>query len=132
MEIKGVELEIFRGEIIGRTFTFEDDTSVATGDGKVAFSIPAFLNGMNLTAVLATVHTQGVTGTTDVMVRRRRAGADANMLSNPVTIAAEFFAADGVIDTNNDDVITGDQIYVDVDSVHTTPPLGLSVVCSFA
>ena len=88
---------------------------------------------MDLTAVLATVHTQGVTGTTDVQIRRRRAGADVNMLDTEVTLAAEFFAADGVIDTNNDDVITGDQIYVDVDAVHSgTAPLGLSVVCSFA
>jgi hypothetical protein len=91
------------------------------------------MNAMDLTAAIASVHTQGVTGTTDVQLRRRRAGSDVDMLSTKITIGAEYFAADGVIDTANDDINTGDQIYVDVDAIHSgTAPLGLSVTLSFS
>jgi hypothetical protein len=112
---------------------FESDTSVATGDGKIAFTVPATLNSLDLTAATASVHTQGVTGTTNVMIRRRRSGSDVNMLSTAITIGAEYHASDGVIDTNNDDINTGDQIYFDVDAVHSgTAPLGLSVTATFS
>lgn len=111
---------------------FESDTDVATGDGKVALTIPATLNGMNLVDVIASVHTQGITGTTDIQLRRRRAGADVDMLSTKVTIGAEYYASDEVINGTNDDVNTGDQIYVDVDAVHSgTAPKGLSVTMTF-
>jgi hypothetical protein len=90
------------------------------------------MNGLDLTAARATVHTQGVTNTTDVVVRRRRAGSDVNMLSTPITLGAEYSVADGVIDLGNDDIQTGDGIYIDVDAVHDTPPKGLSVVLSFS
>ena len=107
---------------------FDSDTDVATGDGKFMFLVPAQLTGMDIVAAVAGVHTQGVTGTTDVQLRRRRAGSDADMLSTKITIGAEYYAADGVINTSNDDLQTGDMIYVDVDAVHSgTAPKGLSV-----
>ncbi|GAI33871.1 unnamed protein product [marine sediment metagenome] len=82
--------------------------------------------------VIASVHTKGVTNTTDVQIRRRRAGVDADMLSTKITIGDEYFASDEVIDGNNDDVEDGDQIYIDVDAIHTgTAPKGLSVVLTF-
>lgn len=112
---------------------FESDTSISTGDGRSGFPCGAVLDGMNITAALATVHTKGVTGTTDIQVRRRRAGVNADMLSTKITIGDEFYAADGVIDTSNDDIATGDTLYVDVDAVHSgTAPLGLSVALTFA
>lgn len=111
---------------------FESDTSVSIAEGRGALTIPAIYNGYSLTAAIATVHTKGITGTTDVAVRRRRAGSDVEMLSTVITIGNEFFAADGVINTSNDDVATGDQIYVDVDAIHSgTAPLGLSVALTF-
>lgn len=110
----------------------ESDTAVAVADGKVAIPIPPSLNGMNLVTATATVHTQGVTGTTDIQLRRRRSGTDVDMLSTKITIGAEYHASDGVINTSNDDVATGDQIYVDVDAIHSgTAPNGLSVVLEF-
>ena len=109
----------------------ESDTDVAIVDGKTAFTVPLSMDGMDLISVLASVHTKGVTGTTDVQVRRRRAGSDADMLSTKITIGDEYFASDGVIDGNNDDVEDGDQIYIDVDAIHTTAPKGLSVVLTF-
>jgi len=111
---------------------FESDASVSTGNGIGGFAVPSDYNGMNLVDATATVHTKGITGATDVQVRRRRTGTDADMLSTKVTIGDEFFASDGVIDTANDDLATGDQIYIDVDAVHSgTAPLGLSVVLTF-
>jgi hypothetical protein len=43
-----------------------------------------------------------------------------------------YFSANGVPDTNNDDVATGDTLYVDVTAVNNAPPLGLSVVITFS
>ena len=111
---------------------FESGISVQTGDGAVAFTIPAYMNGMELIDVVASVHTKGITGTTDIQIRRRRAGADADMLSDKLTLGDEYYVSDETINTDNDDVQTGDQIYVDVDAIHSgTAPLGLSVVLTF-
>lgn len=111
---------------------FESDIDVATGDGVVGFAVPANMDGLELKAALAAVHTKGVTGTTDVQIRRRRAGADVDMLSTKITIGDEWYAADGVINTSNDDLSTGDMLFVDVDAVHSgTAPKGLSVSLTF-
>jgi hypothetical protein len=105
------------------------DTAVTTGDGVQGIPIPASMNGMNLTSALAAVHDKGITGTTDIQIRRRRAGSDVDMLSTKITIGDEFFASDGVINTSNDDLATGDIIYTDIDAIHSgTAPNGLSVV----
>jgi hypothetical protein len=110
----------------------ESDSAVAIGGGLIGFTIPAVMNGWGLIAALASVHTKGVTGTTDVQIRRRRAGVDANMLSTLITIGDEFFASDGIVYEANSDISTGDQIYVDVDAVHSgTAPNGLSVTLTF-
>ena len=105
------------------------DTAVSTGDGLDGIPIPLELNGFNIVDVLCTVHDKGITNTTDVQIRRRRAGSDVDMLTNKVTIGNEFFARDATINTSNDDLATGDIIYPDVDAVHSgTPPNGLSIV----
>ena len=110
---------------------YESDEDVAVGDGTLAIPIPADLNGYDLTDALATVHTKGATGTTDIMVRRRRSGTDADMLTTAITIGDEFYANDEGVNASNDDVATGDQLYIDIDAVHTTAPKGLSVVLTF-
>jgi hypothetical protein len=111
---------------------FDSSQDVAVGDGAVAIPVPADFNGYELKDVLCTVHTKGITGTTDVQVRRRRAGADVDMLSTKVTIGDEFYANDEVINAANDDIATGDEIYIDVDAVHSgTAPKGLSVILTF-
>ena len=102
--------------------------AVAIANGTYAFTIPPTFDGWNLIDAIASVTDKGITGTTDVQVRRRRAGSDADMLSTKITIGDEFFASDGVVNESNDDVNTGDQIYVDVDAIHSgTAPNGLSV-----
>jgi hypothetical protein len=96
-------------------------------DGTCGVLIPALCNGWNVTAVVAGVATKGVTGAMDVQVRRVRAGTPVDVLSTKVTVGDEYFAADGVINASNDDVATGDMLYIDVDAVHTTPAYGLTV-----
>ncbi len=110
----------------------ESDVAVAVADGKAGFAINDALNGMNLIDVLAAVHDKGITNTTDIQVRRRRAGANVDMLSTKITIGDEFYTSDEVINGANDDVATGDIIYADVDAVHSgTAPNGLSIVLTF-
>ncbi len=206
---------------------FQSDADVAAGDGKTPFLVPAELNGMVLSAAIAAVCEKGVTGTTNVMLRRVRVGAalgdattqfditnpagttfrytydttgtdpaiadsDASlhvgdhmdiqaqnfaagnkghfvltgvganyfevdnaggavesdktvgtgsiipikhrdMLSTAITIGDEYYASDGVIDEDNDDLATGDMIFPDVDAVHSgTAPKGLSVTVTAA
>lgn len=113
---------------------YPSDIDVEISNGYLAFSVPALLNGLDLTAALASVHTVGSgTGETQIQIRRRRAGADVDMLSTKITIGVgEYYIADGVINTSNDDLATGDQIYIDVDQLTTTPPKGLSVVLTFS
>ena len=106
------------------------DTAVDVADGLVGVAVPIELNGYTISDVCAAVYEKGVTGATDVQVRRRRAGASVDVLSTKVTLGDEFFARDGTVDAANDDLATGDLIFVDVDAVHTTPPEGLSVVIS--
>ena len=110
----------------------DSDTAVATGNGVQAFTVPASMASMDLVDAVCSVHTQGVTGTTDVQFRRRRAGSDVDMLTTKITIAAEYYASDESINATNDDINTGDQIYIDVDAVHSgTAPNGLECTLEF-
>lgn len=110
----------------------DSDTAVAIANGVIAYTVPTFMSTMELTNVVCSVHTQGVTGTTDVQVRRRRAGTDVNMLSTQITLSAEYYVSDEVINTSNDDINIGDQLYIDVSAIHSgTAPNGLSCVLEF-
>lgn len=113
---------------------YPSDVDIEIRNGTVGVTIPAIMNGLDLTDVLASVYTPGaVGGTTDIQLRRSRSGTEVDMLSTAVTLSvSEYFVSDGVINTSNDDVATGDLIYVDVTSVCTTPPQGLSVVLTFS
>jgi hypothetical protein len=111
---------------------FAANVAVSTGDGNFAVTIPASLDGYDLVNAVASVHDKGITGTTDVTIERWRAGAAVDMLSTAITIGDEWFAQDGSINTANDDVITGDRIYINPDVIHSgTAPNGLSVVLEF-
>jgi len=111
---------------------FDSDTYIYTGDGVVGFVIPTSMDGYELEDVMAAVHTQGGTsGSTDVQVRRRRSGADTDMLSTKVTISYNaYYASDGVISTST--VNQGDVIFVDVDAIPSGgTPKGLFVTLTF-
>lgn len=108
----------------------------ATGDGQAWFIVPANMNGMNLVSVLGVLATAGTTGTADFQIRRVRGGTAADMLSTKLTIdstelTSATAAAAAVINTSNDDVATGDIIYLDIDAVQTTKAKGGGVVLEF-
>ena len=112
-------------------------TDTAVADSKYFFRVPAELSGMNLVAVAACVVTAGTTGTTDVQIHRVRSGSSVDMLSTKITIDStevdtSTAATPAVIDTSNDDVVTGDQVHVDIDAISTTPSKGLNVEMTFA
>lgn len=96
----------------------------SAGDGKAYIRIASEMNGLRLTAVGASCTTAGGSGVTSVQLRRVRAGVGVDMLSTPVTIDANesdssTAATAAVIDANNDDVQTGDQIFFDLDAIST-------------
>ena len=114
--------------------------AITTGDGKACFRVPSALNAYNLVTVAASLSTVSSSGIPTVQLRRsRRASAttrtDADMLSTKLTVDASEFdsvdaAAAAVIDAANDDVNTGDNIYIDVD-VAGTGAKGLFVELQF-
>lgn len=113
----------------------DSDAVTAVADGKKAFVVPATMNGMNLIDVTASVHdlNSASGGTTTVVLRRVREAAAVDMTSTGVTIAfGDYTASDEVVDAANDDLVTGDKIYVDVDAVTTgAVQKGLSVIAVF-
>jgi hypothetical protein len=99
-----------------------EDTALTTGDGKMYFTIPVELNGMDLVTVGAHVYTASSSGTPTVMIHNLTDTVD--MLSTAITIDANekdssTAATPAVIDTANDDVVTGDEIRIDVDAAGT-------------
>ena len=127
-----------RGSDFGKTVIgiqpFRSAADVTTGDaaGGAMFRVPTVLNGFNIVAVAANVSTAGTTGTTDIQIRRVRSGTPADVLSTKITIDSTEVdtltaATAAVINTSNDDLATGDQIYIDVDATSTTKPKGLYV-----
>ena len=95
------------------------------------------MDGMDLVYLIAGVDDAGTTGTTDVMIRRVRGATAVDMLSTIATIdTAErdttTAEAAYVINATNDDLATGDRIYIDVDAISTgTAANGLSVTALF-
>lgn len=109
---------------------FGSDTAVAAGSSTTMMLVDPLLNGKDVSAVYCGVTTQGVTGTTDVTLWRARSGTFVEVLSTDVTLGAEYYVADGTINTSNDDLATGDQLFFEVIGVHSgTAPNGLT--CGF-
>lgn len=106
-------------------------TDQATGNGFSWFVVPAALNGMNLVSARVRQGTAGTTGDSTYMVRRNRAGSDADMLSAAITVATATLAGGGTVNTGNDDLATDDIIYIDIDTLSTTEPQGGAAVLEF-
>lgn len=126
------------GQEVVELLCFDALQTCTTGDsaGALFYRVPAKLNGWNLVSVAAAVNTAGTTNTMDIQLRRVRAATPADMLSTKITIDtteidSKDAAVPAVINGTNDDVATGDLIYVDVDAVHTTPATGLIVSLTF-
>lgn len=108
-------------------------SAITTGDGKAYWRVPAVMNGYNLVAVAAHVTTASSSGTPTIQINNVTQGAD--MLSTRITIDANekdssTAAAAAVIDASNDDVATGDEIRIDIDTAGTGTK-GLMVEMTF-
>lgn len=108
-------------------------SALTTGDGKAYWTVPAQMSGWDLVDADASVTTASSSGTPTVQVYNLTQTAD--MLSTAITIDANeytSYTADvpPVIDTSNDDVVTGDILRIDVD-VAGTGAKGLTVILCF-
>jgi hypothetical protein len=121
------------GKRVIQVKVFDDATAATTGDGKAIFMIPVELNGYNLVDCEAYVTGTSSSGALTIQIRNVTQAAD--MLSTAITIdqsenSSLTAATPPVIDTNNDDVATGDLIAIDVDGAGTSAE-GLGVVLTF-
>lgn len=114
----------------------KSDTVTAVAYGKDAFVVPTAMNGMNITDLTCSVSdlNSASGGSTDVVVRRVRGATAADMTSTACTITyTDYTASDETVDTSNDDIQTGDKIFVDVNAVTTgAVQKGLSCTATFA
>jgi hypothetical protein len=129
----GLAGSVFGTKEIGWTIK-DSDVVTAVADGKQAAVIPASLNGMNLVDLTCSVSdlNSAASGTTTVVLRRVRGATAVDMTSTGITIAYnEYTASDETVDTANDDVATGDKIFVDVNAVTSAAQKGLYCTASF-
>ena len=110
-----------------------DDTALTTGNGKMYFTVPPKLNGMNLIDADAMVITASTSGLPTIQIRN--VTDSANMLSTPITIDENelnsyIAATPPVIDTDHDDVATADLLRIDVTGAGTGAE-GLQVCLTF-
>ena len=101
---------------------FSPGDTIATGNGKLQVTLPAFINGMNVVGVGAGVHTVSSSGVVTVQIHNLTDGVD--ILSTEITIDANEYnsttaATAAVINTSNDDVATADILRFDVDTAGT-------------
>lgn len=121
------------GKRVMQVKVYDDVTAMSTGDGKFSFCIPPELNGYNLVDADAYVTTASTSGIPDIDIYNVTQAAE--MFTVGITIDQDEFssyaAATGVtIDTNNDDVATGDILRVDVITAGTGAK-GLGVNLTF-
>lgn len=98
-----------------------DSTALTSGDGKAYFPrIPSYWNGLNITGVAANI----IAGTALVTIQIHNLTQTADILSTALTIDAnekdsKDAATPAVIDTNEDDLQTGDRLRIDIDGAGT-------------
>ena len=114
----------------------DDDVDTAVANGKQAFVVPASWAdaGLVLTDVICRVRdlNGAISGATTVVIRRVRGNTSVDMTSAGVTINNdEYFAADEVVDTSNDDVIAGDALYYNITGVTSPAQKGLTITAVF-
>ena len=129
----GVISSVKEKEYIGWSVV-NSDTATAVADGKLGAAIPAGMNGMLLVDFTCSVAdlNSAASGATTVVLRRVRGGTAADMTSTGITIGYnEYTASDETVDTSNDDLATGDNLYVDINSVTTAAQKGLHCTATF-
>jgi hypothetical protein len=110
-------------------YCVEWGTELAVKDGVGYIEIPAELNGMNLISARARVGTAGTTNASTFDIYN--VTDSTSMLSSAISIASGATSGTGTVDTDHDDVATGDIIRIDVDTLSTTKPKGLIITLAF-
>ncbi len=110
-------------------YCVEWGTELAVADGVGYIEIPPECNGMNLISARARVGTAGVTGNTTFDIYN--VTDSHSMLSSAISIASGATSGTGTVDTDHDDVATGDIIRIDCKTLSTTKPKGLIVTLAF-
>lgn len=135
----GTQLNFYNGAVTRNVFRkavilkiIPDDEALTSGDGKMRFTVPPELNGMNLVAVGAHVYTASVGSAPTIQIHNQTDAVD--MLSTRITIDvnevdSSTAATPAVINTSNDDVVTADVLRIDVDVAG--PAGGLEIRMSF-
>lgn len=100
-----------------------DDTVLTTGDGKMYFTVPIELNGMDLISVGGHVYTVSSSGLPSFQIHNLTDTVD--MLSTLLTIDenekdSKDAVTPAVINTATDDVATGDELRFDCDIAGTS------------
>jgi len=114
---------------------YNEASAIASGDGKMYFTVPAALNGMNLTSVGGHLYTAATSGVVGVQIYN--VDSAIHMLSRAMewdatekdtaTAAASSVAK---IDAAADGVATGEELRVDIDAA-ASGAKGLEVRLSF-
>jgi hypothetical protein len=99
-----------------------DDASLSVGDGRMIFTVPAAVNGMNITSVHIAVYTPSSAGVVTVQLHNLSRSSD--ILSTPATIDQGEFnsytaAVPAVVAAAQKNLVTGERIRVDVDGAGT-------------
>jgi hypothetical protein len=102
---------------------YNEASAIASGDGKMYFTCPATLNGMNLVSVGGHLYTAATSGVVQVQIENVTSAADmlsaAKLLEwdatekDTATAAASSVA---VINTGADNVLTGEEIRINIDA----------------
>jgi flagellar basal body rod protein FlgC len=102
---------------------YNEASAIAAGDGKMYFTIPAVLNGMNLTSVGGHLYTAATSAVVQVQIANVTSGVDmlsaARLLEWDVTEKDTATAAASSvvkIPTANDGVATGEELRIDIDA----------------
>jgi hypothetical protein len=100
---------------------YNEASAIASGDGKMYFTVPAALNGMNLTSVgghLYTAATSGVVGVqiynVDSAIHMLSRALEWDVTEKDTATAAASSVAK--IDTAADGVATGEELRIDIDA----------------
>lgn len=121
---------IYSERILGFLISDPGGDALTTGDTKALARIPSSMNGYELVEANACVTTVSSSGPVTIQVAKSSRTnattrtASVNMLSTPITIDVSEFdsldAAAEVIQTDGkEDVVTGDQIRIDIDAAGT-------------
>ena len=115
---------------------FAVNASPAAGDGRSYYTVPASLNGFNLTSAHAAVYVASTSGLVTVQIHNLdNAGGATDMLTTLTTIDANEYssytaATPHVVDAAKDNVATGNRLRIDVDGVGTGTK-GLDIILAF-